>query len=93
MNNLKTITAAEAVNAIRKTRGGFFGVTFIKRDGTTRRMLARTGAHRKTTGGRSTVEGRTEYVTVWDRHAGGFRNINVNTITELTFNGQRCMVA
>lgn len=87
------ISKPEAVNVIRGTKGGFFGIEFVKKDGSRRTMLARTGAHRKTKGGDNTVAHLPRYITVWDRHKRGFRNINVNTIQYLTFNGNRYMVA
>jgi len=89
------ISPAEAVNLIRSTKGGFFGVEFIKKDGSRRKMLARTGVKK------GVKEGAREYtpplvprhITVWDRHAGGYRKINVNTIQTVAAKGQRFTVA
>lgn len=86
------VTAAEAANIIRKTRGGWFGATFVKADGSERRLVGRTGAWRKTKGGRNNAEDHHEYVTVWSRFDNGFRNINLNTLQEVRFGGKRYRV-
>ena len=76
---------------------GFAGVTFTKRDGTERRMVARTGVRRHLTG-TSTPEQRAArdeangIVTVWSPGC-GYRSIRVDSITELRAGGERYVPA
>lgn len=58
-------------DVVRSTNGGFFGVDFVKKDGTLRRMTCRKGVYKVETlaGKPSTVDRPdTPYVTVWDRY-------------------------
>jgi len=89
------ISPAEAVNLIRSTRGGFFGVEFIKKDGSYRKMLARLGVTKGLKEGAREIAQPLipRHITVWDRHAGGYRKINVNTIQRIAAKGQRFTVA
>lgn len=77
------ITPAEAVNIIRQTRGSFFGVTFIKKDGSVRPMNARLGV-KKDVKGTGKVSLMPKHITVWDVKAKGWRKINVTTIQRLS---------
>ena len=86
------ISPAEAVNLIRQTNGGFFGVVFIKLDGSLRSMNARLGV-RKDVKGTGRVSILPRYITVWDRTKGGYRKINVTTIQSLSANRARYTVA
>ena len=89
------ISQAEAVNLIRSTMGGFFGVEFVKKDGSLRKMNARLGvkAYRKHEGRPSTTAHIPRYITVWDRTKKEYRTINVNTIRYLSCNKQKYSVA
>ena len=86
------ISPAEAVNLIRQTRGGFFGVVFIKKDGSLRTMNARLGV-RKDIKGIGKVSILPRHIIVWDRTKGGYRKINVTTIQSLSANRARYTVA
>ncbi|MDX9896833.1 MAG: hypothetical protein RBS34_15395 [Desulfofustis sp.] len=87
MEGTMLITRAQAVNQIRKSRGGFFSVSFLKKDKSFRTMLARLGVRKGTKGGQSTVADHPQYLTVWDVHKRSFRNVNVDTILLLRVNG------
>lgn len=88
------ISKPEAVNIItRKTRGGFFGIEFVKKDGSTRRLNARLGVRKGLAGGKNTVDHKPEYLTVWSRHDHSWRNVNVNTIRRVTFGGVEYEIA
>lgn len=88
------ISQAEAVNLIRSSYGRLFGVEFIKKDGSTRKMLARLGVRKGTKGsGPSTTAHIPRYITVWSRHDKDFRTINVTTIQGLSLAGNRYTVA
>ena len=91
--NVNLITAAEAVNIIRKnTKGSFFRVIWKKKDGTVRSMLARTGAWKMTHGGKNTTAHIPKYMTLWSVADKGFRNVNVNEIMILRACGQQFLI-
>jgi len=96
----KLISAAEAVNEIRKNgnkpMSGFFGVTFTKKNGDSRDMTCKLGVKKflKTVPGKpSTTSHIPKYITVWDVNSKGYRNVNVRKLQGLRINGQSFMVA
>lgn len=80
------ITPAQAADAIRRSRGRFFGCTFTKHQtGETRTMWARfavvgspKGPHRN----------RDDLIVVWDHHKRGYRSIPVEGLTQLRIDGR-----
>lgn len=79
-----------AMAVINSTRGGFFGVTFIKKDGSIRNMTCRKGVYKvqELKGKPSTVDRPdTPYVTVWDVVKRAYRVINLTTLQTIRFNG------
>jgi hypothetical protein len=92
---MKTITTTEAANIIlSRNRRTLFAVTFIKKDGTERRMVARLGCHnRKKTDRSSNTAHIPKYITVFDMHADDFRNINLLTLTRLRSRGVEYIIA
>ena len=84
-----TITKEEAKNLIKSTKGKFFTVTFIKKDGTERVMNARLGVKVYLKGGTLAYDAESKgLVPVWDpiahRETGnGYRMINLSTITNI----------
>jgi hypothetical protein len=61
-----------------------FSVTFIKKDGSTRRMVARLGVRKGVKGvGMSFSPSEKNLMVVFDMHKRGFRMINLETIVEL----------
>ena len=78
------ISAEEAKNLIKATNGKFFTVTFIKKDGTERVMNARLGVKVYLKGGQLTYDAESKgLVPVYDVKTGGYRMVNINTITHL----------
>lgn len=69
------------------TQGRFFTATFVKKDGSLRRMNCRAGVKRHSNGGRSTVRDKAEYYTVYDCQAKGYRNINMLTLRTIRMDG------
>ena len=57
-------------------------VTFLKNDGSVRKMHASRSSNHPTKGGVSTLD-PTKYTTVWDVENGGYRAINNDNIIEL----------
>lgn len=73
---------------IKGTKGRFFSVCFIKKDGTERRMTARLGV-RKGINGRG-LKFKPEdrgLMVVWATDRNNYRMINLNTISSVKFNG------
>lgn len=61
---------------------GFVTVTFIKADGTTRKMNCRMGVTKHLKGGKSTLDAA-KYVTVYDMTKAAYRAINRETIIDI----------
>lgn len=62
-------------NLFARTRGRFFTVTFVKKNGDTRRLNGQ-GVGNKITECRGDT-----YLTVWDVKKHGWRKVNTDTIT------------
>lgn len=78
------ISAEEAKNLIKATNGKFFTVTFIKKDGTERVMNARLGVKVYLKGGQLAYDAESKgLIPVYDVKTGGYRMVNINTITHL----------
>lgn len=80
----------KVAKVVQETRGGFFGVDFIKKDGSLRHMTCRKGVYRvqPLVGKPSTVDRPdTPYMTVWDVVKRAYRVINLQTVQALRFNG------
>lgn len=72
---------------IENSEGKIFGVTFTKKDGTTRVMLCRLGVTKHLKGGKSTLD-PTKYITVFDMKNQGYRAINRDTIQSVRIAGE-----
>ena len=71
---------------IAKSGGKFISVTFIKNDGTVRKLNGRVGVVKYLKGGVSTVNPDL-YMVVYDTAAKGYRSINKDTIVSVTCEG------
>ena len=67
--------------------GKFFTVTFTKKDGTTRKFTCRTGVKKHLRGGTS-KNTNPNHLIVWSLADKGYRTVNIDAITKLTFNGE-----
>jgi len=65
---------------IEDTKGKFFTVNFIKKDGSKRHMLARIGVKKHLKGGESPAKNRDNLVVVFDVHKRAYRMINLDTL-------------
>lgn len=73
---------------IKGTKGKFFSVEFIKKDGSLRRMTARLGVRKGITGkGMAFNPSEKELMVVWATDKKNYRMINLKTITSLKVNG------
>lgn len=73
-------------SVLKATQGKFFTVVFVKKDGTTRVMNCRLGVTKHLKGGVSTLN-PSEFLTVYDMQAEGYRAINLSTIVSITCGG------
>ena len=75
----------EAIKTIKS--GRFFSAEFIKKDGTLRQIVARTGVRKYLTGrGRTWDPEEKGYVTVWDTQKAEYRMLNTNTLLKVNGN-------
>ena len=84
LEQVTTISKADAEKMIRATKGKFFTVTFIKKDGTTRVMNARLGVKSYLKGGELPYN-PSDYglIILFDVQKKKYRAVNLNTISKL----------
>lgn len=72
------------------SKGRTFGITFVKKDGTHRRMVARTGVYRYVKGtGAGFGKGAIKPLrTVFDMTKGAYRTIPTDRVLEVRFGGR-----
>jgi hypothetical protein len=76
-------------SVLQATKGRFFGVTFIKADGTLRKMTCRLGVHKHATGrGLKYNPAERGNVIVWDTSVKGYRTIKLDRLVSLRFGGE-----
>jgi hypothetical protein len=79
-----SISKADAKTLIKATKGKFFTVTFIKKDGTTRVMNCRLGVKAYLKGGELPYDPEPKgLIPVYDMGKQEYRIINTNTITNI----------
>ena len=87
------ISKAKATELIQGSKGKFLNVKFVKKDGTDRSLTGRMGVY-KSPNAPLTGEGLKynpdDYglVTIFDTQAKGYRMVNINTLRELTLEGE-----
>jgi hypothetical protein len=87
------INKATAKALIKATKGKFFTVTFIKKDGTKRVMNCRLGVKAYLRGGELSYNPESKnLIPVYDIGAKGYRMINVNTITDIKIGNKELKV-
>lgn len=83
------VTREKLLASIKATNGAFFGVEFVKKDGSVRKMVARVGVTSHLRGGKSTTKNHPHLVTVFDTKIKQYRAVNLDTITKLSMFGQK----
>jgi len=79
----KTIT-----EMIKSTKGKFFSVTFVKKDGSVRKMTARLGVRKGVNGkGLAFNPSERDLMVVWDTGKKEFRMVNLKTINTMKIGG------
>jgi hypothetical protein len=71
---------------IKATKGKFFRATFVKKDGSIRKMVARTGVTSHLKGGARMYD-ESQYISVYEPK-NGYRLINKDTVQEVKFGGR-----
>lgn len=66
-----------------ESSNGFVTVTFVKADGTVRKMNCRMGVTKHLKGGKSTLDAA-KYVTVYDMTKAAYRAVNRDTIIDIS---------
>ena len=84
---MKQLSRYKALKVIHDTHGQIFSAQFIKKDGSTRKMVARIGVHKNLQGGQNGVSAKNNLVTVYDMAKGGYRMINLKTLLTLKASG------
>ncbi len=73
------------VDLIKSSKGRIFSVEFVKRCGTTRKMVCRIGVTKHLKGGELPYDALSKgLLPVWDMQIQDYRMINLNTITKLS---------
>ena len=65
--------------------GGIFTATFVKKDGTIRKMVCRFGVKKHLRGGESTTAHIENLMCVFDMEKGAYRCINTDTLLSLKY--------
>lgn len=83
------VTRAAAATLIRNSKGRFFSVKFVKKNGEVREMNARLGVKKGVTGkGQSYNPAEHDLITAFDVVKENFRMINIATIQKLSTNNE-----
>lgn len=80
-NKIDIVRSRALADQLIKTTG-FVTVTFLKADGTVRKMNCRVGVTKHLKGGKSTLDA-SKYVTVYDMQKAAYRAINRDTIIDI----------
>ena len=85
---MKQLSRYKALKVIHDTHGRIFSAQFIKKDGSTRKMIARIGVSKNLKGGTNRASAKNNLVTVYDMIKGGYRMINLQTLLTLKASGE-----
>ena len=91
------ISKAKATELIKGSKGKFLNVKFIKKDGSDRSLTGRMGGYKSPHApltGQGLAYNPDDYglVTIFDTENKGYRMVNINTLKELTLNGETYQV-
>jgi len=83
-----TINKQQAYNLLQSQNNSIFSVSFKKKDGTQRNMVARLGVKKYLRGGSMSYNpSENGYVVVFDMSKAQYRTINSHTLTKVKANG------
>ena len=87
------VDSKDVLDIIKSSKGKFFSVIFIKKDGTLRTMNCRLGVKKYLKGGKLRFSpSKKGLVVVFDREKREYRMININTTQSLKVNGKEYYV-
>ena len=90
---MDTITSTRAKELIKESKGLIFAATFIKKDLSSRMMLARLGKKYTPTGKAAPYKAEDyNLLPVYDMNIKAFRMINLNTLITLSINKEKYLV-
>ena len=89
---MKELSRFKALETITATKGKVFSCTFVKKDGATRKMIARLGVHKQLKGGQNGQRKHNSLITVYDMVIGAYRMVNLETLTNLKVSGNSYQV-
>ena len=84
---MKKLSKFKAIEVIEASKGKIFSCTFIKKDGTKRKMIARLGVHKNLKGGKNGENSQNSLITVYDMVKGAYRMVNLQTLLTLKSGG------
>jgi len=87
------VSRFKTMELINATGGKIFSCEFVKKDGSVRKMIARLGVAKDLKGGANGASAKNSLITVWDMLSGGYRMVNLSTLTALKVNGVAYEVA
>jgi hypothetical protein len=74
----------QLIKLLKRFEGRFIGVTYVKQDGTTRKLNGRLGVHSYLKGGINTVQADSRpYITIFDVKALEYRTVNLASLQSL----------
>ena len=82
------INKEQGKDLIYNLRGKFFGVTFVKKDGSIRDMTCRTGVAKHLKVGGMKLYNYNNLIVVFDVQINDYRNVNIDTLKSLRANGR-----
>jgi len=84
---MKTLSREQLAGKILDSKGKFFRVSFIKKDGSLRELNGRVGVVAHLKGGATLVD-KDKFLVVYDVVNNGYRSVNKETIKEVAFGGE-----
>jgi hypothetical protein len=100
--HLISISPIELYRRIQGTKGRFFGIEYLKKDGTYRQMTCRTGVTKRLKGGEKTYSDiDRDMITLWlpdsarkdaKKNDTGYRTLFLNKILSITIDGIKYIV-
>lgn len=85
---MKKVSRTVAKNILAKTNGAFFGVQFVKKDGSIRDMVCRLGVTKHLKGGELAFDPAEKgLMVVYEMDVEGYRMINLKALKKITVGG------
>ena len=85
---MEKLSKFKAIEVIESSKGKIFSCTFIKKDGTKRKMIARLGVRKNLKGGKNGESSHNSLITVYDMAKGAYRMVNLQTLMTLRSGGR-----